>query len=101
MRPLIVAGAKASLGNNIQVKKTSLDVQVLITDTRKVKNLSDLREDEDEVSASQQQEDLLIVGTVFKQQERKPSILKELSEPSEDGKLVVTDLENYCKSTTN
>ena len=67
----------------------------------KVKNLSDLREDEDEVSASQQQEDLLIVGTVFKQQERKPSILKELSEPSEDGKLVVTDLENYCKSTTN
>ena len=58
----------------------------------KVKNLSDLREDEDEVSASQQQEDLLIVGTVFKQQERKPSILKELSEPSEDGEqLLVTD----------
>jgi len=44
-------------------------------------------EDEDEVSMSQQQEDLLIVGTVFKQQERKPSILKELSEPSEDGEL--------------
>jgi len=70
MRPLIVAAAKKSLGNDIQVK-----------------NLSDLREDEDEVSASQQQEDLLIVGTVFKQQERKPSILKELSEPSEDGEL--------------
>lgn len=50
-----------------------------------MKNLSDLREDEDEVSESQQQEDVLIVGTVFKQQERKPSILKELSEPSEDG----------------
>jgi len=70
MRPLIVAAAKKSLGENIQVK-----------------NLSDLREDEDEVSVSQQQEDLLIVGTVFKQQERKPSILKELSEPSEDGEL--------------
>ena len=56
-----------------------------------MKNLSDLREDEDEVSASQQQEDLLIVGTVFKQQERKPSILKELSEPSEDGKPLVSD----------
>jgi len=70
MRPLIVAAAKKSLGNDIQVK-----------------NLSDLREDEDEVSASQQQDDLLIVGTVFKQQERKPSILKELSEPSEDGEL--------------
>ena len=50
-----------------------------------MKNLSDLREDEDEVSESQQQEDVLIVGTVFKQQERKPSILKELSESSEDG----------------
>ena len=50
-----------------------------------MKNLSDLREDEDEVSESQKQEDVLIVGTVFKQQERKPSILKELSEPSEDG----------------
>ena len=50
-----------------------------------VKNLSDLREDDDEVTLSQQQEEVLIIGTVFKQQERKPSILKELSEPSEDG----------------
>ena len=54
-----------------------------------MKNLSDLREDEDEVSVSQQQENVLIVGTVFKQQERKPSILKELSEPSEDGELLI------------
>ena len=51
-----------------------------------MKNLSDLREDDDEVTLSQQQEEVLIIGTVFKQQERKPSILKELSEPSEDGK---------------
>ena len=50
-----------------------------------MKNLSDLREDDDEVTLSQQQEEVLIIGTVFKQQERKPSILKELSEPSEDG----------------
>jgi DNA polymerase delta subunit 2 len=51
-----------------------------------VKSLSDLREDDDDVSASQQEQDLLIVGTVFKQQERRPSILKELSE---DGGLEV------------
>ena len=74
--------------------KKVLLIKVLFESSKhpdQVKNLSDLREDEDEVSASQQQEDLLIVGTVFKQQERKPSILKELSEPSEDGKLLVTD----------
>jgi len=70
MRPMIIAAAKKSLGENIQVK-----------------NLSDLREDDDEVTLSQQQEEVLIIGTVFKQQERKPSILKELSEPSEDGEL--------------
>jgi len=84
MRPLIVAAAKASLGNNIQVK-----------------NLSDLREDEDEVSVSQQQEDVLIVGTVFKQQERKPSILKELSEPSEDGELELEPAHTKYTSDTD
>jgi len=59
MRPLIVAAAKEKLGNNIQVK-----------------NLVDLKEDDD----GAREEDILIVGTVFKQQERKPSILAELSE---------------------
>ena len=66
-----------------------------------MKNLSDLREDEDEVSLSQQQEDVLIVGTVFKQQERKPSILKELSEPSEDGELSTTDVTRIIDNELN
>ena len=66
-----------------------------------MKNLSDLREDEDEVSLSQQQEDVLIVGTVFKQQERKPSILKELSEPSEDGELSTTDVARIIDNELN
>ena len=59
-----------------------------------MKNLSDLREDDDEVTLSQQQEEVLIIGTVFKQQERKPSILKELSEPSEDGEYYRVVLKN-------
>jgi len=72
MRPLVVAEARRRFGQDIQVK-----------------TLSDLREDDDEVTTSQQEELILLVGTVFKQQERKPSILKELSEPSEDGELEV------------
>ena len=51
--------AKEKLGDNILVK-----------------NLVDLKEDDD----GAREEDILIVGTVFKQQERKPSILAELSE---------------------
>lgn len=63
MRPLVIKAANQLLGQDIQVKA-----------------LAELREDDEEVSVSQQDQDILIVGTVFKQQERKPSILKELSE---------------------
>ena len=85
MRPMIIAAAKKSLGENIQVRER-LSRKKLPIGELQVKNLSDLREDDDEVTLSQQQEEeVLIIGTVFKQQERKPSILKELSEPSEDG----------------
>ena len=80
---MIIATAKKSLGENIQVTKRLY--KKLPIGELQVKNLSDLREDDDEVTLSQQQEEVLIIGTVFKQQERKPSILKELSEPSEDG----------------
>ena len=83
MRPMIIAAAKKSLGENIQVRKRPK--KSCQSGELQVKNLSDLREDDDEVTFSQQQEEVLIIGTVFKQQERKPSILKELSEPSEDG----------------
>jgi len=59
MRPLIISSAREQLGSQLRVK-----------------NLAELREDDEGVG----EEDFLIVGTVFKQQELKPSILKELSE---------------------
>jgi len=59
LRPMIVQEAKNKHGKDIQV----------IT-------LSDMREDDDKA----REEDILIVGTLFKQQENYPSILKEFSE---------------------
>ena len=59
MRPLIVEAAKDKFGQAVQVKP-----------------LVDLKSDEDET----RKENILIIGTIFKQQERKPSILSELSE---------------------
>ena len=59
MRPLIVDAAKDKFGQSVQVKP-----------------LVDLKSDEDE----DRKENILIIGTIFKQQERKPSILSELSE---------------------
>jgi len=45
-----------------------------------VLKLSDLREEDDE----DREEDILIVGTLFKQQENRPSVLKEFSEDQVD-----------------
>ena len=59
MRPLIVEAAKDKFGQAVQVKP-----------------LVDLKSDEDET----RKENILIIGTIFKQQERKPNILSELSE---------------------
>jgi len=59
MKPLVVAAARAEFGDKVSVK-----------------SLSELREDDQ----GERQDDILIVGTMFKQQELKPSILKELSE---------------------
>jgi len=59
MRPLIIEAAKVKFGENVPVK-----------------SLVDLKADDEE----ERTEDILIIGTVFKLQERKPSILTELSE---------------------
>ena len=59
MRPLIVEAAKDKFGQSVQDKP-----------------LVDLKNDEDET----RKENILIIGTIFKQQERKPNILSELSE---------------------
>jgi len=77
MKPRIIEAAKEKLGQNISVK-----------------NLVDLKEDDDGV----REEDILIVGTVFKQQERKPSILKELSE---DGGLEMQPVHTVYTSETD
>jgi len=77
MRPLIITSAKEDLGDSLLVK-----------------NLAELREDDDGVG----EEDFLIVGTVFKQQELKPSILKELSE---DGGLEVQPANTKYTTTSD
>jgi DNA polymerase delta subunit 2 len=77
MKPRIVEAAKEKLGDNILVK-----------------NLVDLKEDDD----GAREEDILIVGTVFKQQERKPSILKELSE---DGALEMQPVHTVYTAETD
>ena len=59
MRPLIEQAAKDKFGDNVSIKP-----------------LVDLNSDEDE----ERTENILIIGTIFKQQERKPNILNELSE---------------------
>ena len=59
MRPLIIEAAKDKFGEDVPVK-----------------SLVDLRAEDEE----ERIEDILIIGTIFKQQERKPSILSELSE---------------------
>ena len=59
MRPLIEQAAKDKFGDNVSIKP-----------------LVELNSDEDE----ERTENILIIGTIFKQQERKPSILNELSE---------------------
>jgi len=77
MKPRIIEAAKEKLGENILVK-----------------NLVDLKEDDDGL----REEDILIVGTVFKQQERKPSILAELSE---DGGLEMQPVHTVYTSETD
>ena len=59
MRPLIIEAAKDKFGEALHVKQ-----------------LVDLKAEEDE----ERKDNILIIGTIFKQQERKPSILSELSE---------------------
>ena len=59
MRPRVIEAAKDKFGENVVVK-----------------SLVDLKGDEDE----ERTENILVIGTIFKQQERKPSILAELSE---------------------
>merc|ERR1719495_1444948 len=63
IRPMIINQAKLKHGKDIPVLK-----------------LCDLREEFDKA----REEDILIVGTVFKQQENKPSVLKEFSEDKID-----------------
>ena len=77
MKPRIIESAKEKLGNDILVK-----------------NLVDLKEDDD----GAREEDILIVGTVFKQQERKPSILAELSE---DGGLELQPVHTVYTAETD
>ena len=59
MKPRIIEAAKEKLGKDISVK-----------------HLVELKEEDERA----REEDILIVGTIFKQQEKKPSILAELSE---------------------
>ena len=59
MRPRVLAAARAELGSAVPVR-----------------SLAELKEEEDE----RREGNILVVGTVFKQQERKPNILAELSE---------------------
>ena len=59
MRPLIIEAAKDKFGDDVDVKP-----------------LVELKADDEE----ERKENILIIGTIFKQQEKKPSILAELSE---------------------
>jgi len=77
MKPRVIKAAKERLGSSIIVK-----------------NLVDLKEDDD----GAREEDILIVGTIFKQQDRKPSILSELSE---DGGLELEPAHTVYTSETD
>ena len=62
MKPLVVEEAKRKFGPNVNIKQ-----------------LAELKSEEDE----DRKESILVIGTVFKLQENKPSILTELSEDAE------------------
>ena len=62
MKPLVVEEAKRKFGPNVNIKQ-----------------LAELKSEEDE----DMKESILVIGTVFKLQENKPSILTELSEDAE------------------
>lgn len=59
MRPMIIEAAKDKFGDKVEVK-----------------SLVDLKAEQE----AERKENILIIGTIFKQQEKKPSILAELSE---------------------
>jgi len=63
LEPMIIQQAKQKFGQNVKVYK-----------------VSELREENQESRT----EDILVVGTIFKQEENRPSILKEYAEQSED-----------------
>ena len=62
MKPLIVEEAKRRFGPEVNIKP-----------------LAELKSEEEK----EKKENILVIGTVFKQQEKKPSILTELSEDAE------------------
>jgi len=76
IRTMIIEQAKGKFGPDI-----------------KIVQLSDLREENDE----ERTEDILIVGTIFKQQENRPSILKEFSEDKIN--VVMKDPDSYASDT--
>lgn len=76
IRAMIIEQAKGKYGPDIQILQ-----------------LSDLREEDD----ADRKEDILIVGTIFKQQENKPSILKEFSEDKIN--VVQKELDSFVSET--
>jgi len=79
LEPMIIQQAKNKFGQEIKVYK-----------------VSELREENQEPRT----EDILVVGTIFKQEENRPSILKEYAEQSED-KVDVPEAEKEKYTSEN